>query len=125
VDDPRPLLVGRGAAAAVLGGRCMACGRPSTGALRCPACGGELADARFGPGGAVWSSTVVRIPVGERVPPYALAYVDLDGDGDGDGAGAAGPRVLARADGPLPIGSRVRLVGPTADGDLHVEAERR
>lgn len=77
---------------------------------RCPACGGPVERASFGPGGTVWSSTVVRIPVAGREPPVALAYVDLDD----------GPRVLAHAplgpDAP-PVGSRVVLVAPTAAGD--------
>ena len=69
----------------------------------------------FGPGGTVWSSTVVRIPVAGREPPVALAYVDLDD----------GPRVLVHAplapDAPA-VGSRVVLVAPTAAGDPAVGA---
>lgn len=70
----------------------------------------------FGPGGIVWSSTVVRVPVPGRTPPYTVAYVDLDD----------GPRVLCHVDGLTnrpPVGHRVRLCGTTADGDLLVEIE--
>lgn len=84
----------------------------------CPRCGGATAPAEFGPGGTVWSATVVRVAVAGHTPPYALAYVDLD----------AGPRVLAHVAGPAgtapPIGSRVRLV-PSGDGDLTVTAGTR
>ncbi|MBC9734312.1 OB-fold domain-containing protein [Nocardioides sp. zg-578] len=79
----------------------------------CAACAGPVAEARFGPRGVVWSSTVVRIPVGDRTPPYALAYVDLD----------EGPRILAHVAGEpvaAAVGSTVRLVAPV-DGDVVVE----
>ncbi|MCY4271688.1 MAG: OB-fold domain-containing protein, partial [bacterium] len=62
------------------------------------------------PRGTVFSSTVLRIPVPERTPPFALAYVDVDD----------GPRILAHVDGagegPAP-GSRVALSGWTELGD--------
>ena len=72
----------------------------------------------FGPSGTVWSSTVVRVPVPGRTPPYGLAYVDLDN----------GPRVLAHvADAGtdtgterVPPGTRVTIVGETLDGDVLV-----
>ena len=71
--------------------------------------------AQFGPGGTVFASTVLRIPVPGRTPPYRLAYVDLDD----------GPRILAHAtgadNGPLVPGARVRIVGRTDDGDPLVE----
>ena len=95
------------------GARCQSCGhallahRP-----QCPLCSGPVEPADFGPEGTVWSSTVVRIPVPGREPPYGLAYVDLDD----------GPRVLChtpRAE-PIRVGSRVRLVGSAA-GDPTVE----
>ncbi|WP_369413861.1 Zn-ribbon domain-containing OB-fold protein [Aeromicrobium wangtongii] len=80
----------------------------------CAACGGEVVPAKFGPSGTVYASTVVRIAVGNRTPPYALAYVDLDD----------GPRILAHVAGngasAPPVASRVRLVAP-ADGDVVVE----
>ncbi|GAA1870964.1 hypothetical protein GCM10009772_51620 [Pseudonocardia alni subsp. carboxydivorans] len=95
--------------------RCLRC--PAVSAHlwpRCPACGGPVERAVFGPGGTVWSSTVVRIPVAGREPPVALAYVDLDD----------GPRVLVHAplapDAPA-VGSRVVLVAPTAAGDPAVD----
>jgi hypothetical protein len=68
----------------------------------------------FGPTGRVWSSTVVRIPVPGRTPPYTLAYVDID----------EGPRVLAHLPSVserVPVGARVRLSGPSASGDLVME----
>lgn len=96
--------------------RCLRC--PAVSAHlwpRCPTCGGPVERAVFGPGGTVWSSTVVRIPVAGREPPVALAYVDLDD----------GPRVLVHAplapDAPA-VGSRVVLVAPTAAGDPAVGA---
>lgn len=115
--DPRPTAEsGTNGAWRVTGRKCRSCGKASAFAWpRCPACRGEVAPAAFGPDGTVWSSTVVRIPVAGRTPPYALAYVDLDD----------GPRILAHvvdADGAAaPIGGRVRLVSPSTDGDLRVQ----
>lgn len=80
----------------------------------CPACTEPGEPAAFGPGGTVWSATVVRIPVPGRTPPFALAYVDLDD----------GPRVLAHVPGAQAapaVGARARLVAPTDSGDLAVE----
>jgi uncharacterized OB-fold protein len=54
------------------------------------------------------------VPLPGRIPPYALAYVDLDD----------GPRVLAHLDGEprrLPAGARVGLSGLSVDGDLVFE----
>lgn len=113
--DPRPTLAGRDGAIELVGGRCRDCGYPL--AFRrpgCPVCGGEVAEATFGPGGRIWSATVVRVATPDREPPYALAYVDLDD----------GPRVLAHlADVAVPpdVGTRVRLVPPTAHGDVRAE----
>ena len=98
----------------VAGVRCTRCGYPAASARpRCPACRGPVEPAEFGPGGTVWSATVVRIPVPGREPPYALAYVDLDD----------GPRVLSHLDcaDALDVGTRVRLTAPAADPDLHAE----
>jgi uncharacterized OB-fold protein len=111
--DPRPHVTEQGDA--LVGVRCSACQHPMpTPRPACAACGGLVAEARFGPGGRVYSSTVVRIAVGDRIPPYALAYVDLDD----------GPRVLAHVVGDDPtapaVGSRVRLTGPIS-GDVAVE----
>lgn len=100
----------------VVGARCTRCGhRVAFARPRCPACRGPVEAAEFGPGGTVWSSTVVRIPVPGREPPYALAYVDLDD----------GPRVLTHLDGTAApdVGTRVRLTAsaPDPDPDLRVE----
>ncbi|WP_245548583.1 Zn-ribbon domain-containing OB-fold protein [Gordonia namibiensis] len=66
--------------------------------------------------GVVWSRTTIHIAVGDHVPPYTVAYVDLDN----------GPRVLAQASGEtVDVGARVRLVGLTSSGDPHVEEVRR
>jgi hypothetical protein len=64
----------------------------------------------FGPRGTVFSATVIRISVSDRVPPYGLAYVDLDG----------GPRILAHVtstDSALDSGELVVVAGATPDGD--------
>jgi uncharacterized OB-fold protein len=112
VADPRPEVRGD----KVVGARCKACGYPSAPAAPwCPACQHRAQDAvEFGPGGTVWSSTLVHILVGRWKPPYALAYVDLD----------EGPRVLAHLQEPasLRIGTRVRIVGGDEGGDLIVAA---
>lgn len=87
------------------GRRCTSCGEVTAHPWpACPACGGAVEQARFGPEGTVWSATLVRIPTPGRTPPYGLAYVDLDD----------GPRVLAHTAGAMPIGARVRL---GRDGD--------
>lgn len=66
--------------------------------------------------GVVWSRTTINIAVGDHVPPYTVAYVDLDN----------GPRILAHvAGGNVDVGARVRLVGPTPGGDPRVEEVRR
>jgi hypothetical protein len=115
--DPRPRVSqGGDGLRRVAGRRCSSCGAVAAFAWpRCPQCGGEVEHADFGPLGTVWSSTVVRIPVPGRTPPYALAYVDLDD----------GPRVLAHVAGPaeepVAIGSRIRLAPPSPDGDVVVE----
>ena len=98
----------------VAGGRCRRCREAHAFSWpRCATCGGELEPATFGPGGTVWSSTVVRIAVPGRTAPYGLAYVDLDD----------GPRVLANVGGTdaIGIGSSVHLTAPSPDGDLVVE----
>ena len=69
-----------------------------------------MSSATFGPKGTVFSSTVLRIPLPGRTPPFTLAYVDVDD----------GPRILAHVDGsdeaPVP-GSRVALSGWNEHGD--------
>lgn len=81
----------------------------------CPRCLGTLREVQFGPFGTVWSSTVVRIPLPGRTPPYGLLYVDLDD----------GPRVLGHLATLVPtqvaIGEKVRLVANTELGDLAFE----
>jgi uncharacterized OB-fold protein len=110
--DPRPKVVEGPDGAELEGARCDLCGyRLAVEAPRCPACGGAVSPARFGPAGTVWSSTTVRIVVQQRPAPYVLAYVDLD----------EGPRVLAHVetddDLPLRVGTRVVLTGTTPEGD--------
>lgn len=115
--DPRPQVVDADDGPAVAGVRCTACGHPSAFPRpRCPACRGPVVPALFGPTGRVWSSTVVRIPVPGRTPPYALAYVDLDD----------GPRVLAGAEGDaaLAMGTPVRLLPADPAGDVRVAVAR-
>lgn len=113
--DPRPVVTPHERKQLLEGWRCGACGHPSLwSSPRCPICGESMTKATFGPQGTVWSSTVVRVPVPGRTPPYAMAYVDLDD----------GPRILAHVAGPaerLPIGSTVRLVASNAEGDVMVE----
>ncbi len=117
VVDPRPDVTDDGL---VLGGRCDACGHAvarRTG--RCDLCGGTLSDASFGPGGTVWSATIVHLPVGPRPAGFVLVSVDVDD----------GPRVLMRwaggGDVPEP-GARVQVVGRADDetADLLVGARR-
>ena len=113
--DPRPTVVADGNDWVVTGLRCAGCGyvtfaRPP----RCPECRHELVAASFGPLGTVWSSTVVRVAVPGRTPPYGLAYVDL----------ANGPRVLAHVssgDTRLAVGTTVVVVASSPEGDVTVE----
>jgi len=73
-----------------------------------------MAPATFGPKGTVFSSTVLRIPVPGRTPPFTLAYVDVDD----------GPRILthvAGSDEALLPGSRVALAGWSEQGDPVVQ----
>lgn len=112
--DPRPQAIREGSSYFVRGMGCRACGYASAVAIPwCPRCRSEVSETLYGPEGTVWSSTVVRIPLPNREPPYALAYVDLKD----------GPRVLAHIPEPverLAIGQTVHLTEPTADGDLQV-----
>lgn len=114
--DARPAADLSTGVAVVAGQRCVACGHPVAGRWpRCPRCGGDLAPASFGPGGTVWSSTVIRMRVPGREPPYVLAYVDVDD----------GPRVLAHVRtteaASSRCGDRVTIVGQNSTGDLEVE----
>ncbi|SNS35630.1 Zn-ribbon domain-containing OB-fold protein [Rhodococcoides kyotonense] len=112
VADSRPVFRdGR-----VHGLRCTVCRNPS--AQRdlpwCPVCRGSLAPDTFSPSGRLWASTLVAIPVGNRTPPFALGYIDLDD----------GPRVLAHLAEPtsLPIDTRVTVTG-LEFGDLVAEVD--
>lgn len=114
--DPRPRTApdadGR---VRLMGWRCTGCTHPvALPAPWCPRCGARLAPDKFGPGGVVWSSTVLRVPLPGRAPPYGLAYVDLDD----------GPRVLAHYTADpmvrLAVGTAVELTTPTEFGDIAV-----
>lgn len=110
--DPRPNLVHEGEAFYLDGGRCRAGHALIHAFPRCPRCGAEVAPARFGPEGSVWSFTTVHIEGGgDGDPPYTLAYVDLD----------EGPRALLRVGGEPSVGARVRLAGNTAGGNPYGE----
>jgi len=115
LPDPRPRIRDDAESPTLDGSTCQACGLHTLStATRCPDCRGELAPATFGPLGLVWSSTVVRVPVPGRTPPYPMSYVDL----------VDGPRVLCHLSGPAetaPVGATVSLCGATADGDLMAE----
>lgn len=111
--DPRPRVVGEGAAVHIAGARCNSCGyRLAVDLGGCPDCGGALAAADYGPGGIVWAHTDVHVAVQDRPLPYRLAYVDLDD----------GPRILAHVAGGdgLAVGDRVLLSGTTDEGDPQV-----
>jgi uncharacterized OB-fold protein len=114
VADPRPVFRD----GAVLGVRCTECRYPAAQQEIpwCPLCHAAVAPERFAVTGTIWSATVVAIPVGERRPPFALAYLDLDD----------GPRLLVHLAEPraLPIGSRARIIGTDA-GDLVADGVRR
>ncbi|MEX2106923.1 MAG: OB-fold domain-containing protein [Solirubrobacterales bacterium] len=109
--DPRPPVEAEGDAVRLVASRCESCGYVVAGeSPACPACGAATAPTACGPRGSVWASTVVRIPVPSREPPYGLAYVDLED----------GPRILVHTPGedPLPVGSTVELGPLSAAGDL-------
>jgi uncharacterized OB-fold protein len=79
----------------------------------CPDCRGELVESDLGPDGTVWSSTIVHLDMEGLSAPYGLAYIDLD----------QGPRFLAhtgKRPQPLAVGSRVRISGLNARGDIEV-----
>jgi len=104
LPDPRPQLIDDDGPARLAGLRCTACGYPAATAVPwCPRCQAAVEPALFGPAGRVWSSTVVRVPLPGRTPPYTLAYVDL----------VDGPRVLVHLPGeagPAAVGTAVSLV---------------
>jgi len=114
--DPRPTVQRDGGRFLATGARCTQCRYPTTEPLqRCPVCGGATEPASFGPGGTVFSATVLRVPTPGRTPPSGLAYVDIDD----------GPRILAHVRGPndaaLTPSDRVELSGTTDEGDPEVE----
>jgi uncharacterized protein len=112
--DPRPRWSKTHDGWRLEGARCTSCGHVTVEAAAwCARCYGAVESGSFGPDGAVWAATVVRIPLPGREPPYALAYVDLDD----------GPRLLAHVMGSAAprAGTRVRLAGPSAAGDPQVE----
>lgn len=112
--DPRPNSVTRAGVHYLSGWRCTQCDLPRTvPAPSCPDCRGELVESDFGPHGTVWSSTVVHLDMEGLSAPYGLAYIDLD----------EGPRFLAHTGErpkPLTVGSRVRITGLSARGDVEV-----
>lgn len=117
--DVRPKFVLRNDDWLLMGAKCQQCDyRLAVAGPWCPLCHGAIADTEFGPGGTVWSSTILRVTVGGHAPPRALAYVDIDD----------GPRVICEvADVPESapaIGSRVTLGGPSPDGDPIVRPQR-
>jgi len=116
IPDPRPETVRRADDHFIRGMVCTSCGHASAVKVPwCPRCQAATTEKLYGPTGKVWSSTVVRIPIPNRRPPYSLAYVDLDD----------GPRVLAHVsapDGRLAVGQAVRLMEATASGDIQVTA---
>jgi uncharacterized OB-fold protein len=115
VADSRPVLV----AGRVQGSRCTACANPfaQRGLPWCPICYAAVQDTDFAPAGRLWSSTVIALRVGQRRPPFALGYLDLDD----------GPRVMVHLEEPvaLPLGTRAAIVR-VEHGDLvaAVEEER-
>ena len=118
--DPRPEFVKEGERYLLVGGRCRSCGLASAYVPPICPCGqaGQVESCGFGPGGTVFSSTVLHIPVPERPPPTCLAYVDVDD----------GPRILAHVElalgvAPLP-GDQVFLAGRNSLGDPIVNPEQ-
>jgi len=113
MPDPRPRV--RADYRTIEGQFCPSCRwRTFSSVGHCAQCGTPMVATEFGPAGTVWSSTVVRVPVPGRVPPYAVGYVDFDN----------GPRVLCHLDAietRPPVGARVAICGSTADGDVLVE----
>jgi uncharacterized protein len=113
--DPRPRAVADSDGVLhISGSRCTSCRHPMiVQSPRCSRCLSAVAVDRFGPTGTVWSSTVVRIAVPGRTPPYTLAYVDLND----------GPRILAEVLGTterVDIGTSVALSQQSDIGNVTV-----
>jgi uncharacterized protein len=114
--DPRPQAdVDSDGVLRISGSRCTSCRHPMlVHPPRCSRCLGAVVADRFGPAGTVWSSTVVRIAVPGRTPPYTLAYVDLND----------GPRVLAEVVGAterVEVGAGVVLSQQSDIGNVMVQ----
>ena len=115
--DARPAVIGVDGGLSVRGGRCTGGHVSVMPRERCSDCGDPFKPVDLSPVGTVWSSTVVRVQIPGREPPFGLAYVDLDDGGrvvahvrDQTGTGLA----------PLRVGTRVEVVGTTMAGDLEV-----
>ncbi len=109
--DPRPRLAEAANGIRLAGWRCGDCGYPvAVAGPWCPRCRGGLVAAAFGPEGTAWASTVVRVPLPGREPPWGMVYVDL----------ADGPRVLGHLESArsVPVGTTMELAGLSASGDL-------
>lgn len=117
IPDSRPRVVEQDGRPMLAGFECQKCSHPlALPAPWCPKCRGELAEVAFGPGGEVWSSTVLSISLQGRQPPTTLAYIDLDN----------GPRILAHVtdrEQRLTVGQRVALAGTNDHGDVLVELD--
>ena len=111
LPDPRPTVAEVDGLTRLKGYTCTKCGYPlAVAGPWCPVCQSELEARDYGPQGRVWSSTVFRVPLSERRPPWVLVWVDL----------IDGPRILALVQGGterLPIGTLVELVGTSEYGD--------
>jgi uncharacterized protein len=115
--DARPAVIRDEGALVVRGGRCASGHVTLMPRERCSDCGGRLEPTQLSPMGTVWSSTVVRIPIPDREPPFGLAYVDLD---DGGRLLAHVREEPGRDPVPLRVGTRVEVVGTTTSGDVEV-----
>lgn len=122
VADPRPTVRLRDGVWEVAGWACAGCGyRLTSQKPRCPACQGVLAPQSFGPDARVWAGTVLRVPIHDRTPPIAFAWVDFEG----------GPRLLCHVsvepgsepEALLP-GTSVVLAGVSPEGDPLVRRVR-
>lgn len=73
----------------------------------------------FPPTGTVWAATRVHLAIGQRQPPYSLAYVDLDVPTEA--SPARSPRVLTLCTSPDPPACGVRVEIVETDGELVAE----
>jgi uncharacterized OB-fold protein len=111
LPDPRPTVVTEDGISSIAGFACTSCGHAlAVPGPWCPVCQSDLEPRRFGPMGVAWSSTVFRVPLPNRVPPWVIVWMDFED----------GPRVLVHADGPaerVPVGASLELIGTTVLGD--------